>query len=118
MLSILYNHPTLSSTTDAPIIAEVKDLNSAIAYAAFPGTYLVEFFPWMKYLPSSIAPWKRKAEAHSKRATKTFVDLFLSVDVSQLASRLYPGLTTLRRIARPSALVSLDYWQEGNHSIN
>ncbi|KAF8903851.1 cytochrome P450 [Mucidula mucida] len=92
MLSILYNHPTLSSTADAPIIAEVKDLNSAIAYAAFPGTYLVEFFPWMKYLPSSIAPWKRKAEAHSKRATKTFVDLFLSVDDSEAECPSFSGL--------------------------
>ena len=81
---ILYNHPTLSSVTDAAVIAEVKELIEAIAYAAFPGTHLVEFFPWMKYIPSSIAPWKRKAEDHSLRATKIFLELFRSVDVSRV----------------------------------
>ena len=78
---ILYNHPTLSSVTDAPVIAEVKELVEAIAYAAFPGTHLVELFPWMTYIPSALAPWKKKAEDHSLRATKVFLELFQSADV-------------------------------------
>ena len=32
----------------------------ALEYAS-PGNYLVEFFPWMLYIPSSLAKWKKEA---------------------------------------------------------
>lgn len=40
---------------------------------------LDRFFTWMKYLPSSIAKWKRDAEAWFKRDSVMFEGMFKEV---------------------------------------
>ncbi|KAJ3530202.1 hypothetical protein NM688_g7744 [Phlebia brevispora] len=47
-----------------------------ITLAVTPGSYLVDYFTWMKYLPSIIAPWKRSVEAHGKADTAYFLRLY------------------------------------------
>ncbi|KAJ7321576.1 cytochrome P450 [Mycena albidolilacea] len=59
-----------------PSIAAVNDFMTRIVRAAFPGSHYVEFFPWMKYLPSSIAKWKRNAEEWYRKDSKVFEDLY------------------------------------------
>jgi hypothetical protein len=51
-----------------------------IGHAAYPGNYLVEYFPWMKYLPSAIAGWKRKMERQSVEFSAFFNGLFRDVE--------------------------------------
>ena len=41
---------------------------------------MVEFFTWMKYIPSSIAKWKRVAEERQKKYTAMFEAMFCDVD--------------------------------------
>ena len=50
-LSILYSHPTLSSEQD-PIIRVINDFSERLFHAIGVGAHLVEFFPWLRYLPS------------------------------------------------------------------
>ena len=51
ILSVVYGHPAITSEQD-PTIEAVNDFSSRITRAAYPGTYLVEFFPWMRHIPS------------------------------------------------------------------
>ncbi|KAJ4496604.1 hypothetical protein C8R41DRAFT_918447 [Lentinula lateritia] len=43
----------------------------------FIGAHYVEFFTWMKYLPRSVARWKRDAEEWFRKDTQFFEGLFL-----------------------------------------
>ena len=78
-----------------------------------PGKYLVEFFPWMLHIPSSLAKWKREA----KEANRYFKELFegmvndvqLQIVRSHLASS--SGLLVIHahyRTKGMNARVSLD----------
>lgn len=51
MLSVVYGYPPIISEEDHTTEA-VNDLANRITRAAYPGTYLVEFFPWMRHIPS------------------------------------------------------------------
>ena len=50
-LSVVYGCPPIMSEEDHTIKL-VNDLANRITRAAYPGTYLVEFFPWMRHIPS------------------------------------------------------------------
>jgi hypothetical protein len=49
--SVVYGYPTIKSDQD-PTIEFVNDLIHRVTRAALPGAHLVEFFPWMRYIPS------------------------------------------------------------------
>ena len=55
IMSIVYGYPTIRSEHDHTIDA-VDDFTKRIFRAAYPGTYLVEFFPWMRHVPSRWVP--------------------------------------------------------------
>ncbi|KAJ7605462.1 cytochrome P450 [Mycena polygramma] len=74
--SVVYDKPPITDAQD-PSIAAVNDFITRIVRAAFPGSHYVEFFTWMKYLPSSIAKWKRDAEEWYRKDSKVFEDLYL-----------------------------------------
>jgi len=57
----VYDLPTIESAHD-PIIHRGNDFIGRIVRSGFPGAHFVEFFTWMKYLPSWMAKWKRDAE--------------------------------------------------------
>ncbi|KAI9441900.1 cytochrome P450 [Lactarius indigo] len=61
MLSIIYDLPPTQSEDD-PIVVGINDHVERILYDVQPGTRLVEYFPWMKYIPSRFAKWKRDAQ--------------------------------------------------------
>lgn len=50
IMSIAYDYPTVISEYDTTI-KEIDNYNKRIAYAAMPGNFLVELFPWMTYIP-------------------------------------------------------------------
>ena len=79
MLSITYDLPTILST-DHPTVREINTfVDIGIDYAVL-GNYMVEFFTWMKYIPSSIANWKRVAEARHKKYSAMFEAMFCNVE--------------------------------------
>ena len=78
VLSVAYGHPTISSTDD-PTVREINGFAEIAVNYALPGNYLVEFFTWMLYIPSSIAKWKRVAEERQKKYSAMFEGMFRDV---------------------------------------
>ncbi len=79
ILSAVYDiPPTLS--LDNPVVTKVDEIGEHIGYATCHGNHLVEFFPWMKYLPSAIAGWKLKTEGIFVEFTAFFNELFRDVE--------------------------------------
>jgi len=79
ILSVVYDLPTVSSPDD-PTVTKVNAFMDKLLHYALPGNYLVEFFTWMKCIPSSIAKWKKEAEEGHKEYSKLFMDLFRDVE--------------------------------------
>jgi hypothetical protein len=50
-LSIVYGHPTLTSEQDH-IVRVINNFSESLFNAAAMGAHLVEFFPWLRHLPS------------------------------------------------------------------
>ena len=68
------------SSTEEPTVLKVnRFLEIGVEYGQL-GNYLVEFFTWMKYIPSSVASWKRLAEERHKEYSDMFVGLFREVE--------------------------------------
>jgi hypothetical protein len=53
-----------------------EGFNLGLARAAMPGAYMVEMLPWLKYVPSMFAKWKRDAENFFATYSALFNDLF------------------------------------------
>ena len=79
MLSVLYDLPPVSSIDDPTIVEINHFIDTTVEYAR-PGRYLVEFFPWLRYLPPSIAKWKRDAEDGFKHYSQRFQEMFHDVE--------------------------------------
>ena len=78
-LSVVYDLPTVSSPHD-PTVTKVNTFMERISHYAVPGNYLVEYFTWMKYIPSSIAKWKKEAEDGYEEYSGIFTGLFSDVE--------------------------------------
>jgi len=92
MMSILYDSPTLTPKQDNAVQDISRTLNSSLR--AGVRTSLVEFFPWMLYVPQRsrllsstilsmhltskdrFANWKREALKRSAERTESFLRLF------------------------------------------
>ncbi|KAJ8481794.1 hypothetical protein ONZ45_g15183 [Pleurotus djamor] len=61
MISIIYGGPPVLDPND-PLILLVDSIGEGVNIAALPGSYFVEFFPWMVYLPRWMCPWRVEAE--------------------------------------------------------
>lgn len=51
IMSMVYNVPPITKHGD-PAVTNINDFVARLTRAAYPGAYLVEFFPWMRHLPS------------------------------------------------------------------
>ncbi|KAF8258897.1 cytochrome P450 [Lactarius quietus] len=56
-----YDFPPVESEDDPVVFGVVKHVERLV-HESRPGARLVEFFTWMRYIPSSFAKWKRDAE--------------------------------------------------------
>ncbi|KAF8910811.1 cytochrome P450 [Mucidula mucida] len=92
IMSVVYDAPIIEDCHD-PSIARVNTFVERLARAAFPGEHLVEFFPWMRYLPNSIAKWKRDAEAHHAVDSVLFQSLYDDVEKRVEAGDDRPSFT-------------------------
>ncbi|KAJ7697080.1 cytochrome P450 [Mycena metata] len=73
--SVVYDKPVIANS-EHPSIATVNAFMARLVRAALPGSHYVEFFPWMKHIPSSMAKWKRDAEEWYRKDSKVFEDLY------------------------------------------
>lgn len=87
IVSILYDFPTLTSKQDDAVQDVSRALNSSLRAAV--GTSLVEFFPWMVYIPQRVAKWKREALKQSAERTERFLRLFnrVKADIASVGVR-------------------------------
>jgi len=51
ILSVLYGYPTIMSERDHTVEG-INNCADRLTRALYPGAHLVEFFPWMRYIPS------------------------------------------------------------------
>ena len=51
MLTVNYNFPPVESEDDPAVVGAVKYVERMM-HEMRPGTRLVEFFPWLRYVPS------------------------------------------------------------------
>jgi cytochrome P450 len=51
IMSIVYDYPTILSDHDHAV-EEIEKYNGRIAQALTMGSYFVDIFPWMKYIPA------------------------------------------------------------------
>ena len=51
MQSVIYGHASRIHEPGRTLEA-YNDFGKRLSIAAYPGTYLVEFFPWMRHIPS------------------------------------------------------------------
>ncbi|KAH9054050.1 cytochrome P450 [Lactarius deliciosus] len=61
MLSVNYHLPPVDSEDD-PVVVRIAKQAERLLHEIQPGARLVEFFTWMRYIPSRFAKWKRDAE--------------------------------------------------------
>jgi hypothetical protein len=86
ILSVVYDLPEILSLDDS-IIQSMNELPEEAIKAILPGAYLVEFFPWMVYIPSFLAKWKRHAQARFEHYSELFGGLFRGVE-KRIVSRI------------------------------
>ncbi|KAI0265535.1 cytochrome P450 [Gloeopeniophorella convolvens] len=92
VLSVVYNQPTVKSVQDVGVRL-VNDFTHRITRAAHPGAHLVELFPWMRYVPSRLAKWKRDAERGFIQDTLMFEGLFNTVESRIAEGDNHPSLS-------------------------
>ncbi|KAF8884012.1 cytochrome P450 [Infundibulicybe gibba] len=61
IMTVLYDTKTIVQDNNTTV-KEINDCVTRLTKAAMPGSYLVEFFPWMMHIPNRFAKWKREAE--------------------------------------------------------
>lgn len=54
VLSVVYDQPTIKPGQD-DFVRLINDFVQRLTRAAYPGAHFVEFFPWMRYIPSRFA---------------------------------------------------------------
>ncbi|KZV67271.1 cytochrome P450 [Peniophora sp. CONT] len=79
MMSCLYNESSISSEDD-PRIRDVIDFVRRLGRASLPGAHWVEVIPWMRYIPSRVAAWKRSALDGRKKDGSMLLRLYTRVE--------------------------------------
>ncbi|KAH9957777.1 cytochrome P450 [Russula dissimulans] len=107
ILSVLYGYPTIMSERDHTVEA-INNCGDHLTRASYPGAHLVEFFTWMRYIPSSLAKWKRDAENSFKRYTKMFEGFIDAVEANAKGDDHRNLCSTLIREVDRNKLSSLE----------
>ncbi|KIM47085.1 hypothetical protein M413DRAFT_64051 [Hebeloma cylindrosporum] len=76
LLSAVYDMPPTQSASD-PLIAKFNHFHEILINAVSPG--LIEYFPWVQYLPAQIMPWKKNAQSGFVELSTFFMNLFRGV---------------------------------------
>ncbi|SJL10290.1 related to O-methylsterigmatocystin oxidoreductase [Armillaria ostoyae] len=77
IMSMVYDTPPTSEQD--PSVKNINEFVARLTRAAMPGAHFVEFFPWMRYIPSKYAKWKREAEESYAKDSAMFEGLFNGV---------------------------------------
>ena len=64
---------------EAKVMHEVNEAMEFVGSLNVPGAYLAETFPFLRYLPTFLAPWKKTVAQRSKQDADFFGNLALEV---------------------------------------
>ncbi|THH03981.1 hypothetical protein EW146_g10300 [Bondarzewia mesenterica] len=92
-MSVVYDTAPIASEND-PSIKNVNDFVARVARAGLPGAHLVEFFPWMIYIPRSLAKWKREAQDWHVNDSRMLEGLFNEVRDRVAEGEVRPSLAS------------------------
>src|ERR1700685_4181300 len=88
--TLIYDTPVLENAND-PSVVPLNNFNDHLSHAAYPGAHLVEFFTWMRYLPSWMAKWKYEAVTGYRKYSTIFLGLYDDV-CQRVVSSCWIGL--------------------------
>ncbi|KAI0248586.1 cytochrome P450 [Lactifluus subvellereus] len=114
ILSVVYDKPTIKSEQDQTVKL-INDFVQRLTCSAIPGAHLVEFFPWVQYIPSRLAKWKRDAGTWYKQDSAMFEDLFNTAHVNTAKGDERPSLcaTLIRDVDRHQLSMKKNSWLAG-----
>ncbi|KAH9168151.1 hypothetical protein EDB89DRAFT_1909556 [Lactarius sanguifluus] len=100
-----------SESDDEPVIVGIVDHVQRVGHELEPGARLVEFFPWMRYIPSRFAKWKRDAQhwfiqdslRHERLLNKVADDLAKAIDQPSFGATLIKNQEKYRLSEREQA---------------
>lgn len=74
ILSALYGWDRLEPSN--PLVHRIHEHTGRIASSVLPGRFIVEYFPFLKHIPSwtGLVPWKVWAETWHNRDTSMFIE--------------------------------------------
>ncbi|KAI0265680.1 cytochrome P450 [Gloeopeniophorella convolvens] len=74
IMSFVYDYPTLESEHDEAV-KRIEGFNERVGRAGSPGSFWVDFFPWMKHIPATFAKWKRDGMRYFAEDLEMFAGL-------------------------------------------
>ncbi|KAK0494628.1 cytochrome P450 [Armillaria luteobubalina] len=72
--------PSAGRSNAFAALPQINQFVQRLVTATYPGAHLVDFFPWMKHLPSFMTPWRREAEFYFGQDSKMFQSLYKNVE--------------------------------------
>lgn len=87
VLSVLYGWDPKKIAEHQGTVKRVNEWTDRLLKVALPGAYLVEFIPWMLYIPTWLAPWKREGYAWRRKDTSFYTDLVEDVERRMVRSQ-------------------------------
>ncbi|KAI9438807.1 cytochrome P450 [Lactarius indigo] len=125
VLSINYRLPPVESEDD-PVVIGIVDHMRRMAHEIDPRERLVEYFPWMKYIPSRFAKWKRDARywfiqdslRHERLLGKVVDDLAKGIDQPSFGATLIKNQHKYRLSEREQAWLAGDMLTAGGETTS
>ncbi|KAH9168149.1 cytochrome P450 [Lactarius sanguifluus] len=125
ILSVNYHLPSMESEDD-PALIEIVDHVRRVAHELEPGARLVEFFPWMRYIPSRFAKWKRETQhwfvqdslRHERLLGKVAADLAKGIDQPSFGATLIKNQEKYRLSEREQAWLVSDMLSAGGETTS
>ncbi|KAI0640932.1 cytochrome P450 [Trametes meyenii] len=103
VLMISYGY--LPRERDDPLIRMVEEATKQAAEVVQPGAFLVDVFPWLRYVPSWVpgAGWKRKGETYRANMDKMSATPYQFVKNQMAAGTAAPSFSASMLALNPSA---------------
>lgn len=98
-LSLAYDTPTLKSAND-PTMSKISKFTHHLVRAGYIDSHLVEFFPWIQYLPSWLMSWKQEAEYCSVQYSQLFQELYGTVKTRVVTFHTFNVMVGLKILIR------------------
>ncbi|KAH8979058.1 cytochrome P450 [Lactarius hatsudake] len=125
ILSINYHLPSMELEDD-PALIGIVDHVRRVAHELKPGARLVELFPWMRYIPSRFAKWKRDTQhwfiqdslRHERLLNKVADDLARGIDQPSFGATLIKNQEKYRLSEREQAWLVSDMLTAGGETTS